>query len=284
MPEIDQLIDRHFDALSPELQRAARWLRQDGPMVALQSMRDCARDAGVAPVTMTRLARRLGFESFEQLRAPYARRLEVNAPRPRVARASALGQQLAALNQVQQDQVRAVLVHNTEAQLRAAASALLSATRVAFLGLRMSHGAAFQLHYGHGLLAANGHLLTDLGGTLADQVATLGPGQLLVAISQSPYTRATVTAVQQAQAQGCSVLALSDSPLSPIARHAARTLIYGGGSSGLLHATSGALALIDTLLACVVHVGGDAVQQHWQRRQRQLARDHAYWETPKDTP
>jgi DNA-binding MurR/RpiR family transcriptional regulator len=283
---LEHTIDRNFDTLSPELQRAARWLRQNGPAVALHSMRQSARLAGVAPATMTRLARRLGYADFDSLRLPYARRLApTHAPAARrKPGASGLAAALAALNGTQRDHVAAVLAHNPPERLQAAAAALLAAPRVAFLGMRISHGAAFQLNYGYGLLAPNGSLLTDLGGTLSDQLAQLGPGTVLVAISQSPYTRAVVDAVAQARAQGAAVLALTDSPLSPIGRDAAHTLLYGGGSEGLLHSTCGALALIETLLAAVAHQGGAPVQAHLAGRQRQLASARAYWEQPKDTP
>jgi DNA-binding MurR/RpiR family transcriptional regulator len=107
---------------------------------------------------------------------------------------------------------------------------------------------------------------------------------VLVAISQSPYTRSVVEAVARAQQQGAAVVALTDSPLSPIARGAAHTLLYGGGAPALLHSTCGALALAETLLSAVAHAGGTTVQTHWAQRQRQLAQDRAYHESPKDNP
>ena len=55
---VETLIEREFDGLSPELQRAARWVRSNGPVLALRSMRSAAGQAGVSPATMTRLARR----------------------------------------------------------------------------------------------------------------------------------------------------------------------------------------------------------------------------------
>src|SRR5262245_32369267 len=72
---IETRIEREFDALSPELQRAARWVSSNGPVLALRSMRSAASQAGVSPATMTRLARRLGFDSFGALREPYVDRL-----------------------------------------------------------------------------------------------------------------------------------------------------------------------------------------------------------------
>ncbi|MCB1996171.1 MAG: MurR/RpiR family transcriptional regulator [Burkholderiaceae bacterium] len=288
MAFVEQRLDEQFDSLSPELQRAARWLRQNGPAVAVHSMRQSARLAGVAPVTMTRLARRLGFADFDSLRAPYARRLvsghATSSRRRPATRANGLSGQLGALNGAQIAHVGAVTAHNPAPALQAAAKALLRAQRVGFLGQRISHGVAFQLHYGYGLLAPNGVLLGDLGGTLADQLATLGNGTVLVAISQSPYTRSVVEAVARAHQQGAAVVALTDSPLSPIARGAAHTLLYGGGAPALLHSTCGALALAEALLVAVAHAGGTTVQTHWAQRQRQLAQDRAYHESPKDTP
>ena len=282
---VDQRLDAQFDALSPELQRAARWLRQNGPAVALHSMRQSARLAGVAPATMTRLARRLGFSDFDSLREPYARRLvSGHAGPPRKPRAGSLGDALAALNAAQLAHVGAVTAHNPPAALEAVAQTLLRARRVGFLGLRISHGVAFQLHYGYALLAPNGSLLGDAGGTLGDQLAALGADCVLAAVSQSPYSRAVVDAVAGVRERGAAVVALTDSPLSPIARGAAHALLYGGGAPALLHSTCGALALVESLLAAVAHTGGATVQTHWTARQRQLALDHAYWETPKDHP
>lgn len=286
---VEQRLDEQFDSLSPELQRAARWLRQNGPALAVHSMRQTARLAGVGPATMTRLARRLGFADFDSLRAPYARLLVPgHAPSPRrrpgSARSGGLPAQLGALNSAQVAHVGAVTDHNTAPALQAAAKALLRASRVGFLGQRISHGVAFQLHYGYGLLAPNGVLLGDVGGTLADQIATLGRSTVLVAISQSPYTRSVVDAVARARQQGAAVVALTDSPLSPIARGAAHALLYGCTAPALLHSTCGALALAETLLATVAQVGGSTVQAHWAQRQRQLALDRAYHESPKDSP
>ncbi len=75
---IRQMIATRFDSLSPELQRAARWVSRHGAAIALHSMRDSARAAGVTPATMTRLARRLDFDGFEGLREPFRRQLAGN--------------------------------------------------------------------------------------------------------------------------------------------------------------------------------------------------------------
>ncbi|MBE7418651.1 MAG: MurR/RpiR family transcriptional regulator [Ideonella sp.] len=285
---VDSLIEREFDALSPELQRAARWVRSNGTVLAVRSMRSAAGQAGVSPATMTRLARRLGFDSFDALREPYVRRVADAAAVPAlpfVRRARALqragADPLAQLAALQATNVAAVQRRNPAAAVTQAAERMLRARRVHFLGLRVCHGIAFQLAYTYGLLCGNGTLLTDLGGTLADQVAQVGPRDVLLAISQSPYTRATVESVRLARAQGAAVIALTDSALSPIARDADLALLYETASNSFFHSTTGALALVECVLAAVSARGGAAVLDRLRERQQQLRASRAYWEAPR---
>jgi DNA-binding MurR/RpiR family transcriptional regulator len=282
---VEALIERAFDDLSPELQRAARWVRQHGTALALHSMRVSARQAGVAPATMTRLAQRLGFDGFEQLREPFVRRL-ADGPAlqatalPALRKERALAAIVQDLNQAQQTHVAAVVQANLLDSLVAAADAMLQARAVYFLGMRISHGVAFQMHYAYSLLAANGNLLTHLGGTLTDQMLQVGEGTLLVAISQTPYSRMTVEAVQTARRQGAQVLALTDSQLAPMARDATQMLLFSGNAGTHFHSTTGALALIETLLTLVTERGGDTVRRFMAMRQQRLHGERAYWEVP----
>ena len=57
-----------FDILPPQLQTAARYMLDRPDDVALLSMREQARRAGVPAATMTRLAKRLGLEGYDQVR------------------------------------------------------------------------------------------------------------------------------------------------------------------------------------------------------------------------
>jgi DNA-binding MurR/RpiR family transcriptional regulator len=277
---IETLIEREFDGLSPELQRAARWVRSNGPVLAVRSMRTAAGQAGVSPATMTRLARRLGVSRVAggaTLPAlPFVRRA-------RALQQRAGSDQLAQLGALQAANVGAVQQRNSVAAIERVAERLLRAERVHFLGLRVCHGVAFQLHYAYGLLCGNGALITDLGGTLADQVAQIGRGHALLAISQSPYTRATVESVRQARTQGATVIALTDNALSPIARDADHTLLFDTASNSFFHSTTGALALVECVLAAVSARGGAGVLRRLRERQQQLRASRAYWEAPRTT-
>jgi DNA-binding MurR/RpiR family transcriptional regulator len=62
--------------------------------------------------------------------------------------------------------------------------------------------------------------IAALPSDFSNQVANLGAGDLLVAVSFSPYSRETVNAAAFARQNGVPVLALSDRKDSPLAPHA----------------------------------------------------------------
>lgn len=279
-----QQLDDRFASLSPELQRAARWVREHPAELGLQSMRQSARAAGVSPATMTRLARALAFDSFDAMRRPAMAALARSVGQPAAQRpepADDLAGGLAsALQQAQAANVASVLARNPPAKLLAAARGILVARQVLFLGLRASFGVAHQLRYTCDWLRPGTSLATDPGGAWADQLAELGSSDLLVAVSQAPYTVQTVQAAQQLRARGVQVLALTDSALSPLAREASTVLLFDTASPSFFHSQVGAQALSEVLMAAVAEQGGPAVLQRLAERQRRLQAAQVYWDKP----
>lgn len=276
-----------LDGLSPELLRAARWVEAHPREVALHSMRECGRRAGLAPASLTRLAQALGFQGFEAIKHLCQESFSAQggyAGRAEVLQASARKTQdwLAVLNEAQHANTASVAGLNQTAQLEAAADAMLKARRVYFLGLRASHGLALHLHYSYGLLAPNGVLVQGVGGTLSDQIGEIGGGDVLVAMSLAPYTRQTVDAVTQALEQGADLVVLTDSALSPIARSASHTLLFRADSPSYFQSMVGALALAEALAAAVAVRGRRKVLAHLQNRQNRLDSEGAYWEERAD--
>ena len=278
-----QQLDDRFASLSPELQRAARWVREHPAELGLQSMRQSARAAGVSPATMTRLAQALDFAGFDAMRRPAMAALAQSAGRPgaptRAAEDWAEGP-ASALKPAQAANVASVLARNPPAQLLAAARSILAARQVLFLGLRASFGVAHQLRYSCDWLRSGTALATDPGGAWADQLAELGGSDLLVAVSQAPYTVQTVQAAQQLRARGVRVLALTDNALSPLAREACTVLLFDTASPSFFHSLVGAQALAEALMATVAEQGGRAVLQRLAERQQRLQAAHVYWDKP----
>jgi len=296
---VERLIDQRFESLSPELQRAARWVRQNPAALALQSMRSTAREAGVAPATMTRLAQRLGFEGFEDLREPFARQLATSMPptgrlpsqaADPPARHTVPGLASARLqpidpvrriNALQQDNVAAVLSMNTAESLHAAAETLLQARVVYFMGLRASYGIAWHMHHLYAQVMANAVWLDDQGGLLSDKIARLTGDDALVVVSQSPYARLTVDSVRQALEQQATVITLTDNALAPTARQVPHVLLFATETSSFFRSNTGATALAEALVATVAAFGGARIQRRLQQTQEHLSRSQALWDRPQ---
>lgn len=286
---LSQLLDRHFDRLSPELQRAARWVLAHPAELGLQSMRQSAQAAAVSPATMTRLAHALGLDGFEAMRRPSMAAVAQTLGRQRVPGSAGPGRlapdtSLERLRQAQAANLESVGTRNTPAQMRAAAQTLLDASAVLFLGLRASFGIAYHLHYTCDWLRPNTRLATDAGGAWSDQLLQLQASDLLVVVSQAPYTHQTVEAAQTVRARRVPVLALTDSKLSPLARLAQQQLLFDTALPSFFHSMTGAQALAEALMGCVAEQGGAAVAQRLSERQRALQATHAYWEKPKARP
>jgi DNA-binding MurR/RpiR family transcriptional regulator len=279
---LTQLLDSRFERLSPELQRAARWVQAHPAELGLQSMRQSALAAGVVPATMTRLARAVGLDSFDAMRRPSRQAFAASVGQTSAAASAATIRQITAnvdrLTQAQMANLGSVRSRNSPPQLQAAAQAMLAARNVLFLGLRASFSTAYHLHYTCDWLRPNTRLATDAGGAWADQLLALTADDLLVVVSQAPYTRQTVEAAQQAHSRGVPLLALTDSSLSPIARLAQQALLFDTASPSFFHSMTGAQALTEALVECIAEQGGAPVLQRLTQRQQGLQAAKAYWD------
>src|SRR5260221_8676544 len=66
--QLSEFVAEHFNRLSPQLRKAARYLLDHRDDVALLSMRELAQPAGLPSVTFVRLSRPLGFADYSALR------------------------------------------------------------------------------------------------------------------------------------------------------------------------------------------------------------------------
>jgi DNA-binding MurR/RpiR family transcriptional regulator len=184
------------------------------------------------------------------------------------------------LARAQISNLASVAARNSPQRIEEAAQVLLLSRQVVFLGLRASFGIAHHLRYTCDWLRPNTSLAVDPAGAWADQIAELGTDDLLVVISQAPYSVQTIAAAKRAREQGVPVLALTDSPLSPLAQQAGRVLLFDTASPSFFHAMTGALALAETLMAAAGDLGGEAVIQRLANRQARLQADRVYWDEP----
>jgi len=136
-------------------------------------------------------------------------------------------------------------------RFRAAADIIAKSRRVFCLGLRSTFSVAYSFHYARALFGAESVLVDGPGGIATDALRTIGPADVLLAISVKPYTRQTLQAVRYADKRGARVIAVTDSEVSPLAMLARETLVVGTETPSFFHTMAPAFAAIECLTALV---------------------------------
>ncbi|MBK8028033.1 MAG: MurR/RpiR family transcriptional regulator [Chloroflexi bacterium] len=102
---------------------------------------------------------------------------------------------------------------------------LVSAQRVGIVGLYLSKSLALNLYYPLTLMRSGCLLLEPEATSFVRDLGTLTAGDVLFAISNTRYARVTLQSMEQARAAGATVIALTDSLLSPAAKRADLSLV-----------------------------------------------------------
>src|SRR3954469_5812968 len=198
-PLSDQIIQA-FDGMSDQLQTGARFMLERPRDVALLSMREQARQAGVQPATMTRLAKHLGLDGYDEVRELYAAAVRdgelgfAGKAGAQVVSQKLKGDKALAAEMLKSigNQIERLASPEGLDRLASAARVLASARRIYCLGLRSSHSVAWHLHYVLSLVGEKSVHLDGIASTGTDALARATGRDVLLVVSVLPYTRLTV--------------------------------------------------------------------------------------------
>jgi DNA-binding MurR/RpiR family transcriptional regulator len=94
-------------------------------------------------------------------------------------------------------------------------------------------------------------LLTGSEVTVSRSLGGLQPGDTLVAIDIHRYERSLVSTVRWAQNRGADLVAITDSPLSPLTTNATETFFIAARGVGPFDSMIGGIALAHVLVSAV---------------------------------
>jgi DNA-binding MurR/RpiR family transcriptional regulator len=249
-----------IDACRAELTRAERRVAavvaDDTEAVAFGTVADVARRAGTSGATVVRLATRLGYDGFVYLqgavREEMARRLRpaserIRRPQPGDTVGATLATELANV---------ATTLEGVDAGAFAEAVRLLSAPavrggRVFVLSGDASSGVALLLATELRMLRPGVEHVSGSEVAVARALADVGPADVLVVIDLARYDRLVLATAERAAGRGATVVALTDSALSPVAAHARVSFTVSHASAGPFDSHVGMLALANALVAGV---------------------------------
>jgi len=215
-----------FPALAASEARVANWIMQQPQKIIHLSMAQVAQACGVSDTTVLRFCRNTGFQGYTDLKLSIAR--DVVSPTQIIHDDIAVGDGPAVVaRKVFMSNIQALydtLEVLDEGALTKVINLLTGARRILIVGVGTSGPVVHSMYNMLMRLGLNCKAETDSYLQLME-VALLGPGDVVVAISQSGSSIDSVLTLKQAKENGASTICITGNAQSSITDHADVTLL-----------------------------------------------------------
>ena len=251
--------------LPATLQKAARYIIDNPRDVGVASMRSLAVKLSVHPNAFVRLARRIGFDGYDQMRErfrDFVRGDDLGSFRDRATWLQEMAEKGGSAAIV--GDVAAAIADNVERSFRKqdiieldnVCNAMLEASHVYVLGLGSGFSLAHQFWYVARMAFGKFSLIPRHGSLAIDEVADICASDLLVALTFQPYRSEVLDAVNKVKRKKVTVVGITDSFTSPLARVADYPVVCPTHTPQFFQSNAAVISLLETLTALLVARGG----------------------------
>ncbi|MDR5834375.1 MurR/RpiR family transcriptional regulator [Caballeronia sp. LZ034LL] len=262
--ELMQRITDAYDSLPRQLKNVATYIEQHRSSVMMDRTSDIAAACGVHASAVVRFAQRFGFSGFSDLQAvfrqAYAGGGSPQSYQERIrklidekageASGVSVAREFIAASRTGLSELEAGL---DDAQFEAAVEMLSQAENIYVIGVRRSFAVASYIVYALQHTRKRVHLISGLGGMFREQVRSVKKSDVVIAISFAPYGKETQYCVRAAQHHGAKTLVITDSQLSPLARHASASLFVKEGSAFAFRSLTSTICLCQALFIALAY-------------------------------
>lgn len=255
------------EQLPKRLRQVAHFAREHPDEIALGTAASVAENAGVQASTLVRFAKTLGYAGFSDLQQVFLARLKERFPdyRQRVAllragsnEGSLSGPLLNGFADAANLSIERLRASADPALMDAAIELLAGAEIIHLVAARRLFPVAAYLAYAFGNLGQRCALVDHVGQLGREQIGLAGPKDVVLAISYAPYAPATIELATIAAQRGNAIIAITDSPSSPLARMARIRLDVEEADHGAFRSLAATFALAMTLaVGTAEHKGRD---------------------------
>jgi len=255
MPFQELLVDNRV-RLTPSQRRIMQYIVDNYEEAIFLTASQLAQSVGVSEATVVRLAQALGFDGYPGMQSKFREGLQ-----NRLSTVTRLEHTVDHVRQVGDVVVKVLQedIRNLSQTLRnlpievfeQAVKDIEKAKRIFVVGLRGAHAPALTLATYLRFLGKQAQLLVPGHGELWDILQGLEKTDLVIGISLPRYTSVTVEVLEHARRQRARVGAITDSPLSPLARHAHWVLTAEGQLDSFIESFTAATSLVNALLTAM---------------------------------
>jgi DNA-binding MurR/RpiR family transcriptional regulator len=258
-------------------QRAiAQYITDEYDKAAFMTAAKLGKTVGISESTVVRFAVCLGFEGYPEMqkamqemvlnRLTSVQRLEVASDR--------IGDRDIVSMVLQSDAEKLRRTDETldRQEFQKVVDAIVDAKRVYILGVRSAAALANFFGYYLRYLSDNVHIVTASGaGEMFEQIVGVNSQDAVIAFSFPRYSATTVKGAQYCSATGATVIGLTDSSLSPLAKVCDHVLLAKSDMLSLVDSLVAPLSVINALIVAVSARRGkelsrrlDALENIWE--------------------
>lgn len=216
-----------------------------------------ADSVGVSESTVVRFAFELGFDGFGDFKkalGDIVKNKLTSVQRMEII-SSKIGDEDVLRNVVLSDieKLKQTLATVSTSDFEHAVDLITSAENVYIIGARTCFSLASFLEVYLNMLHKNVKTVTaNSASDVFEQMYRIGKNDVLIAISYPRYSQRTLKGVKFAYERGADIVAITDSPTSPIVGNAKCSLIAGCDMSNIVDSLVAPLSLINALIVAIV--------------------------------
>jgi len=264
----DQAIKRitaEYDSLSKQLKVIALHIEKNRDHIGLEGIQELARQCGVQPSAVVRFAKHFGFSGFSELQAIFkedlSRQLAPN--RNYKARIQSLinsgTSKLSSWDIAKEFLVGSARdMHELESNLDPKAfekvvDLLAESECIWVAASRRSFPVAAYLEYALQHTEKRIGLVSAIGSMHLGQIRSVRKGDVMIAISFSPYAQETIDVAKASTERGAKLVTITDSQMSPLAKLANANLIVQENSTLGFRSLSSTMGLAQSLFIALAY-------------------------------
>jgi DNA-binding MurR/RpiR family transcriptional regulator len=253
-------IGERAGAMPKRLMQIASYALDHPDEIAFGTVASIAEQAQVQPSTLVRFSQAMGYQGFTELQEVFRSRLRerilnyderIEQLRQHALSASKSNVIYHGFSDASEKSLAALREKLDPAALDRAVDMLAGASTIYLVGLRRSFPISSYMAYAFGKLGIRSILVDAVGGLAAEQFGSAGKRDCVLAISFTPYASETVALTQQAAARGVPMVAITDSPFSPLAQNASLWLEVSEANFEGFRSMAATLTLAMTLTVAV---------------------------------
>lgn len=249
-------IERRMPTLSKGQKSIAAFILNHYDKAAYMTAQKLGAAAQVSESTVVRFAFELGFEGYPELQQELREIIKnklTSVQRIEVANAQlGSGDILARVMTLDIDKIRRTIEETSREAFEGAVSSILQARTVYILGARSALVLARFLALYFNMIFDNVKLVdTTSSAEMFEQIMRVDSRDVIIGLSFPRYSKRSAKAMEFASSNGAKVIAITDSPASPIAEHADYFLQAKSDMASFVDSLVAPLSLINALIVAV---------------------------------